>query len=78
VFPLFYECDSRDVLLVLLNPLEHAATPAAWREIETRIGELSFSANSCDAHVCPRGRLPARITDLGRLSGALAAALQHD
>jgi NTE family protein len=45
VFPLFYECDSRDVLLVLLNPLEHPRTPSSMEDIETRIGELSFSAN---------------------------------
>jgi NTE family protein len=45
VFPLFYDCESRDVLLVLLNPLEHLSTPRSMEDIETRIGELSFSAN---------------------------------
>ncbi|WP_240538515.1 hypothetical protein [Rhodoferax sp. PAMC 29310] len=42
---MFYQCDSRDVLLVLLNPLEHSSTPRSMEDIETRIGELSFSAN---------------------------------
>jgi NTE family protein len=45
VFPLFYDCDSRDVLLVLLNPLKHASTPSTVEEIEARMAELAFSAN---------------------------------
>lgn len=45
VFPLFYDCDSRDVLLVLLNPLQREGTPQTVEEIETRIAELAFSAN---------------------------------
>lgn len=45
VFPLFYECDSRDVLLVLLNPLQREGTPHTVAEIETRITDLAFSAN---------------------------------
>ena len=44
VFPLFYECDSPDVLLVLLSPLVRDTTPRTLREIEERIAELSFSA----------------------------------
>ena len=45
VFPLFYDCDSRDVLLVLLSPLEREGTPHSVAEIEARIVELAFSAN---------------------------------
>ncbi len=45
VFPLFYDCDSHDVLLVLLSPLEREGTPRSVAEIETRILELGFSAN---------------------------------
>ena len=45
VFPLFYDCDSRDVLLVLLSPLKHENTPSTVMEIEARIVELAFSAN---------------------------------
>ena len=44
VFPLFYDCDSRDVLLVLLNPLQREDTPHTVTEIEARIAELTFSA----------------------------------
>jgi len=45
VFPLFYECEARDVLLVLLNPLRREGTPATVAEIDARIAELGFSAN---------------------------------
>jgi NTE family protein len=44
VFPLFYECDSADVLLVLLTPLARDTTPTTAKEIDERIAELSFSA----------------------------------
>lgn len=45
VFPLFYDCDASDVLLVLLSPLQHEATPHTAEEIDARIAELSFSAH---------------------------------
>ena len=45
VFPLFYDCDSRDVLLVLLSPLQREGTPRTVQEIEARVVELAFSAN---------------------------------
>lgn len=45
VFPLFYDCDASDVLLVLLSPLQHPATPHTADEIDARIAELSFSAH---------------------------------
>ncbi|MEP7056299.1 MAG: patatin-like phospholipase family protein [Caldimonas sp.] len=45
VFPLFYDCDSRDVLLVLLSPLRREGTPRTVEEIDARILELAFSAN---------------------------------
>ena len=45
MFPLFYECGSRDILLVLLKPLDRDDTPTTVEEIEQRIGEIAFSAN---------------------------------
>lgn len=45
ISPLFYGCDSRDVLLVLLSPLERENTPRTVEEIKARIVELAFSAN---------------------------------
>ena len=45
VYPLFYDCDAADVLLVLLSPLKREGTPKTVEEIETRIIELTFCAN---------------------------------
>ena len=45
VFPLFYHCAARDVLLVLLSPLEREGTPRTVDDIEARIVELTFSAH---------------------------------
>lgn len=45
VFPLFYDCEAHDVLLVLLSPLRRTGTPHTKKEIELRIAELGFSAN---------------------------------
>jgi NTE family protein len=45
VFPLFYDCDSADVLLVLLNPLLREGKLNTVEEIETRINDLAFSAH---------------------------------
>jgi NTE family protein len=45
VFPLFYGCESRDVLLVLLSPLAYERTPGSIEEIEARAAELAFSTH---------------------------------
>ena len=45
VYPLFYDCRSRDILLVLLSPLKYDATPHSTEEITQRALELAFSAN---------------------------------
>ena len=44
VFPLFYECKSSDILLVLLTPLNHKSTPHTAQEIKDRVLELAFNA----------------------------------
>jgi NTE family protein len=74
VFPLFYDCASRDVLLVLLSPLRHEGTPHSLEEIDARIVELAFSAHfmremrmfaKAAAYASPgflaRGRLERRL-----------------
>ncbi|WP_418318179.1 patatin-like phospholipase family protein [Piscinibacter sakaiensis] len=45
VFPLFYECVSNDILLVLLNPLARDETPRSIDSINSRIAELAFSSH---------------------------------
>ena len=58
VFPLFYDCDSKDVLLVLLSPLRREVTPRTVEEIEIRIVELAFNA-----HFMREMRMFAHATD---------------
>lgn len=61
VFPLFYDCDSPDVLLVLLSPLQRESTPRTVEEIEARIVELAFSA-----HFMREMRMFAHATEYSR------------
>jgi len=44
VFPLFYECSSHDILLVLLSPLKHKETPHTAEDIKDRVLEFAFTA----------------------------------
>lgn len=44
VFPLFYECASPDILLVLLTPLRYSETPETAEDIRTRLRELAFNS----------------------------------
>lgn len=44
VFPLVYQCDSADILLVLLTPLRYAETPDSAADIRQRLLELSFNS----------------------------------
>lgn len=45
VFPLFYDCAARDVLLILLSPSRREGTPRSVQEIDARIAELTFNAH---------------------------------
>ena len=63
VFPLFYDCDSRDVLLVLLNPLKREGTPRSVEDIERRVAELAFSA-----HFMREMRMFVHATDFSSLA----------
>ena len=76
VFPLFYDCESPDVLLVLLSPLRHENTPRSVEEIEARIVELAFSAN-----FMREMRMFAQATDYSNLAfltlGRLERRLQR-
>ncbi|GAB3465187.1 patatin-like phospholipase family protein [Azotobacter salinestris] len=44
VFPLVYECDANDILLVLLSPMAHGRTPQSVEEIRRRTQELAFKS----------------------------------
>jgi NTE family protein len=44
VYPLFYECKSADILMVLLTPLKHKSTPHSAQEIKDRVLEVAFNS----------------------------------
>jgi NTE family protein len=44
ITPLVRECNSRDTLLVAVNPIERHGTPRSAREILDRLNEVSFNA----------------------------------
>jgi len=45
IFPLIYSCESRDVVIVHINPLERARLPTTASEIMNRINEISFNSS---------------------------------
>jgi NTE family protein len=45
LFPLTYVKDSRDILIVQINPIERAGVPKTAHEIINRINEISFNAS---------------------------------
>ena len=45
LFPLFYKTDTRDVMIVHINPMERLETPRTANEIMNRINEISFNSS---------------------------------
>jgi NTE family protein len=45
IFPLIYKCDSRDIVVVHINPIERMETPTTARDIMNRINEISFNSS---------------------------------
>lgn len=45
LFPLFYDTDTRDVLIVHINPIVRGDTPTLPHEIDDRVNEISFNAS---------------------------------
>ncbi len=45
LYPLIYNCDSRDVVIVHINPLMREGTPKTAQEILNRINEISFNSS---------------------------------
>jgi NTE family protein len=45
IFPLIYGCDSRDVLVVHINPIERPDVPTTAKDILNRINEISFNSS---------------------------------
>jgi len=45
LFPLIYSCQSRDILIVHVNPLERPDKPTSASEIMNRVNEISFNSS---------------------------------
>ena len=45
LFPFFHACQSRDVVLVQINPIERKETPRTAREIQNRVNEITFNSS---------------------------------
>ena len=45
LFPLIYSCESRDILIVHINPMERPDIPTTTREITNRVNEISFNSS---------------------------------
>jgi len=43
LYPFFYHCSSRDILIVQINPVERKQTPKTAREILDRVNEITFN-----------------------------------
>lgn len=45
IFPLIYKCESRDIVILHINPIERVETPTSARDILNRINEISFNSS---------------------------------
>jgi NTE family protein len=72
IYPLFYDCESSDVLLVLLSPLQRQETPDTVEAIETCIAELGFTA-----HFMREMSLFARAAEFARPSLLVMSRLER-
>ncbi|MDN0073476.1 patatin-like phospholipase family protein [Crenobacter sp. SG2303] len=80
VFPLFYECRSDDIMLVLLTPLQHENTPRSAQEIRDRALEIAFSSSFLhEMRAFARLQAFARrqVLPIGRLERRLARSKFH-
>jgi len=71
VFPLFYECDSKEILLVLLAPSVYGEVPTSVEEIRARAMELAFNTS-----VLREMLLFANVIDFSERLGLEAGGLE--
>jgi NTE family protein len=45
LYPLFYHTDTRDVIMVHINPIERKGVPRLAHEIENRLNEITFNSS---------------------------------
>jgi NTE family protein len=67
IFPLIYECDTADVILVQINPTQRDETPTTTPEIQDRLNEITFNATLM--REMRAIAFVTRLLDEGRLDG---------
>lgn len=72
IFPLFYECDSPEILLVLLAPPVYGEVPTTVEEIRARAMELAFNTS-----VLREMLLFANVIDFSQKLGLAAGGLEQ-
>ena len=45
LYPLFYDTESRDVIIIHINPIERPGVPRLAHEIESRLNEIAFNSS---------------------------------
>ncbi len=74
IMPLVLECNSRDTILVPINPIERPGTPRSAREILDRINEVAF--NAVTLKELKMIALLRQVADPGKSEGALWAEMR--
>jgi NTE family protein len=80
VFPLFYECFTRDNVMVLLAPLRHGSTPTTTTDIQRRSMDIAFNATflrEMRMFAYLRERVAESSTRASRLEGRLLRTNFH-
>jgi len=72
--PLVRECESRDIILVPINPIERPGTPKSASDILSRMNEISFNAVALKE--LRMMALLRRVADPGATEGALWAKMR--
>jgi len=75
LFPLIYSCQSRDVLIVHINPIERPDRPTSAREIMDRVNEISF--NSSLMREMRAIAFVTKLIDDGKFNGDAKRVLIH-
>ncbi len=75
IFPLIYGCESRDVVIVHINPIERDEVPTSASEIMNRINEISF--NSSLMREMRAIGFVSSLIDSGKVEGGLKRMLIH-
>jgi len=76
LFPFFESCDSRDIVIVQINPVFRPGAPRTAREIQNRVNEITF--NSALQHELRAINFVTRMLDAGHLDpGRYRKMLMH-